>query len=583
MWTLPEAHPQPQHLSTPWRYLIWLAKRQPGVLTIALLCGIITFVAQAVTPYAGGRAIDSGLNLGVTSDILLWAGAMFAATLIQVVFGAIGHRYDTYSWIRAALTTSQLLGKKVSHSGDAIREELPTGEVVASVATDAHRIGDLYFQAAQFVGSMAAYVVVGAVMLSTSPRLGLIIALGLPAVALVLAFLVKPLQKRQEQQREVTGRLTSLGSDTVSGLRILRGIGGESVFTGQYRKQSQTVRQAGNRVASLQSTMDGLQVLLPGIFVAIVLWVGATEAVKGNITAGQLVTFYGYATFLTRPMHHLIMAVQVATRSQVGASKVLKVLRVTHNVRDTGTRTHIDDNAVFLDHTSRVSLHPGKLTAVVCEDPDVSAQILTRMARLNDDTDANHLVTLADTPVQEFTKATLRDAVVLGDPHAHIFAGTLRETLRGKHERNDADIHAAIVSAACEDVLESVPDGLESPLPEKGRSLSGGQRQRVALARALLTRAPRLLLIEPTSAVDAHTEARIAARLADARGGRATLLTTASPLLLDFMDIIHVVDQQGQVIRSGSHHDLMTATDDGARSYQRTVHRELDSPVTDQV
>ena len=105
-------------------------------------------------------------------------------------------------------------------------------------------------------------------------------------------------------------------------------------------------------------------------------------------------------------------------------------------------------------------------------------------------------------------------------------------------------------------MLDSVPDGLAGELPEKGRSLSGGQRQRVALARALLVDPEILVLVEPTSAVDAHTEARIAVRLADARRGRTTVVVTASPLVLDHVDEVAFV-QDGVVVARGRHEDLL--------------------------
>ena len=127
-------------------------------------------------------------------------------------------------------------------------------------------------------------------------------------------------------------------------------------------------------------------------------------------------------------------------------------------------------------------------------------------------------------------------------------------------------------------MLDSVPDGLAGELPEKGRSLSGGQRQRVALARALLIDPEILVLVEPTSAVDAHTEARIAARLADVRRGRTTLVVTASPLVLDHVDEVAFV-QDGAVRARGSHDELLAHGADDlevARAYRAVVGRQMD-------
>ena len=124
--------------------------------------------------------------------------------------------------------------------------------------------------------------------MSSSFVLGLVVLLGVPVLVMSLSFVIRPLQARQREQREEVGRLTALGADTVSGLRVLRGIGGEQVFLARYRDRSEQVRKAGVRVALPQSTLDSAQVLLPGIFVVIVTWLGARLAVEGRIRPGEL-------------------------------------------------------------------------------------------------------------------------------------------------------------------------------------------------------------------------------------------------------------------------------------------------------
>jgi ABC-type multidrug transport system fused ATPase/permease subunit len=121
-------------------------------------------------------------------------------------------------------------------------------------------------------------------------------------------------------------------------------------------------------------------------------------------------------------------------------------------------------------------------------------------------------------------------------------------------------------------VLEALPHGLDSEVTERGRSFSGGQRQRLSLVRALLTDAPVLVLVEPTSAVDAHTEARIAGRLREHRAGRTTVLVTASPLLLDAADHVIYLDA-GRLAAEGSHRELLETS----AAYRRTVIRGEDA------
>ncbi|MEP7766072.1 ABC transporter ATP-binding protein [Sanguibacter sp. 25GB23B1] len=572
---LPLPDPGNPPLTSPLAFLLWQARQQGAVLTLSVTCGILTFLSQAITPYVLGQALDEGLEKGLGSTLLLWALVMLAAGVVQVVAGAFGHRFDVENWLRAAFSTSQLVGNKISRSGDAITKDLATGEVVATVATDAMRLGELYFNAARLIGSIVAYIGVAILMLVTSPSLGIVVVVGLPAVAAILGLLVKPLQSRQSAQREASGKLTTLGADTVSGLRILRGIGGEGAFTDRYRQQSQRVREAGVRVATTQSYLDALQVLLPGLFVALVLWMGAQQAVAGTITPGQLVTFYGYATFLTWPMQNLTQSIQITTRAFVAVRKIITVLEVTPAAGDSPATTPMPPHGVELrDTTTGVAISPGRITALVSAHPDTSAHIATRMGRFDDAAEAATPVHLGGVLLADLDKSELRRRVVVAEATPHLFSGVLRDELDVRDRATDEEILEALRVADAQDVLDSTPGGLDGELPEKGRSLSGGQRQRVALARALLTEAEHLILVEPTSAVDAHTEARIADRLVTARAGRSTLVVTASPLVLDRVDEVLVV-RDGTVVATGTHRELLEGSGEEHDHYRTIVGRSL--------
>ncbi|MEI2648417.1 MAG: ABC transporter transmembrane domain-containing protein [Dermatophilaceae bacterium] len=157
---------------------------------------------------------------------------------------------------------------------------------------------------ARFSGAVVSYVVVAVLLLRASLELGLVVLLGVPLLVATLGLVVRPLQRRQTAQREESGRLIGLGADTVAGLRVLRGIGGEQEFLQRYAVQSRAVRDSGFRVAGFQATLDAAQVLLPGLFVIVVTWLGARFAIDGRITPGQLVAFYGYSAFLVYAAAH---------------------------------------------------------------------------------------------------------------------------------------------------------------------------------------------------------------------------------------------------------------------------------------
>ena len=582
---LPLPHPGPAPLTSPAALLWWQARRQGWLLLASIACGIVSNVAAASMPYVLGRIIDGGLGDGLSRSLWLGCAAFGAVGLVQVGANVWGHRLDVENWLRAAYATSQLIGHHVTRTGDAVTAELPTGEVVATVASDALRIGEVYAVAARFIGGIVAYGAVAVVLMHTSVTLGLLVLLGLPVVVSVLALLVKPLQRRQATQREASGRLTTLGADTVSGLRILRGIGGEDVFAGRYRAQSELVRRAGVGVAQTQSLLDALQTLLPGLFLSAVVWVGAHLALAGEISPGQLVAFYGFAAFLTQPLWTATEAMRVMTRAVVGCRKIIKVLEIPEAGADSADRRAAAaaespaPTEALVDELSGLVVRPGALLALVSADPDESARLATRLGRFRApagspaaDHESLGDVRWGTALLRELHLREVRDRIVVAESTPHLFTGVLAEELDVRGGATESDLLQAMHVADAADVLDSVPGGLAGAVEEKGRSLSGGQRQRVALARALLTEAEVLVLVEPTSAVDAHTEARIARRLAEARRGRTTILVTASPLVLDVVEEV-VLIEHGRVLARGSHRELLAATDATGRTYRAVVSR----------
>ncbi|HXH89866.1 MAG TPA: ABC transporter ATP-binding protein, partial [Gaiellaceae bacterium] len=430
---------------------------------------------------------------------------------------------------------------------------------------DAIRAGGAFDITARLAGAIASYFVVAAILLSASRTLGLVVLLGVPLLVGCLSFVIKPLQQRQREQREEVGQLTALGADTVAGLRVLRGIGGEQVFFDRYRSRSEEVRIAGVRVALPQSTLDASQVLLPGIFVVIVTWLGARFAIEGKIGPGELVAFYGYAAFLVIPLRTAAEAVDKVTRALVGTRRMLTILEVEPHVPNP-TEPHAEPppGALLADARSGLVVEPGRLVCLVSAVPDEAVGIADRLGRFADDDG----VTLGGVPLSDLPLASVRRRIVVSETDPILFSGVLRHELDPWGGTDDARLLDAIAVANAEDVLDALPDGLDGRVEERGREFSGGQRQRLVLARALLSNAEILVLVEPTSAVDAHTEARIARRLRESRAGRTTVVVSASPLVLDQADRV-VYLEHGRVVAAGTHRELLSTP-----AYRATVTRE---------
>ena len=596
--------------------LRWLLRRAAVPVTLATLAACTSNIIQAIVPAFLGQALDAGIENGLNGRVWGIGALLLVLFFVYAVGDTMLSYFGVTAWMRTAFDVDRLVGRQISATGKDLSRQVSTGEVATIIASDADYLGKFIEHLPALLGAAASFLVVAVLMLRTSVSLGLIVILGMPLVAAIVTLVIRPLQKRQAVQREAQSAVTTITTDTVAGLRILRGIGGEDVFARRYRDASQELRRRGVEVASSQATLMTLQVLLPGLFAAIVVWVAARMAVAGSLTPGGLITFYGYTAYLSWPLWVFTSSVQDYTRAVVGARRLSRLLEVAPAAGSLVERLNLDPAAAhpvsgdLVDTGSGLRLKEGRMTALVCPDPQVSADLATRLGRF---TDAGPTVTLAGRPLTTMPLEQVRASVVVSGATAQLFTGTLREALdvrsgpdpqqagledllRAETERTtgadvDQQVRAqereapgddrlieAIGIADAGDVLTSLSEGLAGMITEKGRSLSGGQRQRVALARALLTEAPTLVLIEPTSALDSHTEARVAAQVHRARAGRTTVVVTASPLVLEACDEVVLLDSSGTELLRSTHRELMAMARDGhaqAADYRAVVSRAM--------
>ena len=564
MRELPLGHPGTPNLRSPARFLLWVARGQLGTLALGIVYGVVWMGALAVVPALVGRAIDQGVASGDRAGLLHGSALILAAGLVSAAAGILRHRTAVVNWLTASYRVQQLLVRQAVRLGGSLPRRVPTGEVAAVGSYDAERIGSAMDIVARLSGALVSFVVVAVMLLRTSTTLGLLVVVGVPMLSAGVGPLLRPLHRRRTRHRELVGGLTTVGADTVSGLRVLRGIGGEEVFSRRYAAASQEVRAAGLAAARVQSLLDAAEVALPGVFVVAVTWLGARLAVAGQVGVGELIAFYGYAAFLVLPVRTVTEAADKFTRALVGARRAVEVLALEPELAS-GSAPEPPAGSPLVDGESGLVVEPGQLTAVVAGVPEEAAAIADRLGRFAD----GDRVCLGGVALRDLPLEVVRRRVLVSEHDPRLFTGRLGEELDPTGTAPAERVLAAVETASASDVLEALPGGLDSEVAERGRSFSGGQRQRLVLARALVADPEILVLVEPTSAVDAHTEARIADGLAAARAGRATVVCTTSPLLLDRADKVALV-AGGRVVAEGAHRDLL----DTEPRYRAVVTRE---------
>ncbi|MFF2410421.1 ABC transporter transmembrane domain-containing protein [Streptomyces sp. NPDC058092] len=620
---LPYSDPGDPDVRSGPRFLIWLGRNQLRGQLKSLSWGLLHQCSLAGLPPAVGFAVQAVIDR--SGSRLAWAGGLIAVLGVLIALGdTMLHRTAITNWITAAARVQQLLARKTAELGSALTRRVAAGEVVAVSTGDVEKIGWFVEALSRFAAAAAALVLICAGLILYLPSLGILVTLAMPLLALAVLPLLPRATRRADLQREKAGKATELASDTVAGLRVLRGIGGEELFLGRYRRASQEVRKAAVRSARMWSLISAIQVLLPGVLLISLVVYGATLARDGRIEVGQLVTVYSAATLLLFPLRHFEEIAMAYSFSRPSAKRAVRVLSLHRT--DRPSTVDAAPTGDLYDPVTGLMAPSGLFTAVVCGDPDEAGRLAERLgghahedgaATGNEDGNADAdrnapkdstrgadrngpengrrastdgitterrppSVLLGGVPLDELPLDSARTAVLVQDKDPVLLSGTLRELLdvpaSGRVSAEDA-----LSAAQCGDVLDSLAqasvatdgDPMTTRITERGRSLSGGQRQRLALARSLVTDPEVLVLDEPTSAVDSHTEARVAAGIKGLRQGRTTVAFASSPLLLDLADRVVLV-HGGTVVAVGAHRELLR-TD---LRYRAVVTRETDDETT---
>ena len=595
---------------SPGAFLRWHLRRQPGVIAAATVVGFLWQLPFTLGPFLVGKAVDQGILAGSSADLLQWAGLLGLVTVTGAVFGIAMHTLVVRSWLIALYGTIQMVARKSVQLGHVLPRRTPTGEAISVASSDSDEFGALTEITARAGSQLVAYLVVAAIVLNTSPAMGVLVLVAAPVIVGAALPLLRPLHRRQEVERSRSSELTSMATDIVAGLRVLRGIGGEQTFGRNYSEQSQRTRRAGVSAGLWQAAIEATGVLLSGGFLVLLMWAGTRRVLTGELTVGQLISFLGYGLFMLGPIQTFFEFAQKLTRALVSARKAIVLFEQAPPWREQPVPVLLPLGGDLVDEVTGFVAASGLFTIVVSAVPEATAELADRLGRyLPADVEplaeepgrelkgraarlaraeraaerariaaADELlgsrewgVRLGDVDLGTASLADVRHRIVVSDTASQVFAGTLQDAIDplGRLTREEAEETIRVADA--EDVYDSLPGGWQGVLDERGRGLSGGQRQRVVLARVLAADAGILVLVEPTSAVDAHTEARIAERVASHRRGRTTVVATVSPLWLHHADRVALLEG-GRVAAVGGHDELLESN----AAYRRLVARAFD-------
>lgn len=548
--------------------------------------GVLALLATAgrvVVPVLVQQIIDRGfdaqtsiVDLGIVIRLVGFGAVAVAITAIAT--GAMNLRLAVVS--ERAL--SNLRRRAFAHIHDLSMLHQATeqrGVLVARVTTDIDQISRfMQWAGLQLVVSAGQAFLALVVMLVLSWQLALVVIALVPVIVVVIRVFQGRLDRAYQVVRQRIGRVLGTLAETVVGAQVIRSYGIEDRTRERLDTTIESHRHAAVRAGWLSAWFSAAGEVLSSLVIAGVLVVGAILAVEGVTTVGVVVAFLFLAQLFVEPIQAFGEAVNEAQNAIAGWRRVIEILDVEPDVADPGAAgadlpagplgvhfdgvdfaypSHGGGEGERVLHGVEVTIQPQTRVAIVGETGSGKTTFAKLLTRLMDPTGG--AVRVGGVALDQVRFASLRDRVVMVPQDGMLFAGSIsRNVLMGDTGADDAAVGRAFDELGLADWVATLPEGMDTPVGERGDALSAGERQLVALARAYLADPDVLVLDEATSAVDPAAEMRLQRALAGLTAGRTTVTIAHRLSTAEQADRVLVFDR-GRIVEDGTHRDLLAA------------------------
>ena len=550
------------------RLLTFLKPYRGGVIA-SLLLAAAAMGTGVLIPYLVGRTVDDiragGGDLWPLAVAVAAAGVLRLALTVprRVVAGrvSLGVEYDLRNRMYTHLQAQEL----------SFFDSQQTGQLMSRSTVD---LGSIRF----FLGyglifmmqSVLTILIAAGVMVAVNPVLAAVALAPMPlAIWVACRYGARNRPASQEVQQRIA-ELTAEAEENVSGVRVVKAFAQEQRQLRRFNKAVRRVFDQSMVSTRLRAFYNPFIGFLPQLGLAAIILVGGRQAVNGTITIGEFVAFYGYVVMLTSPMRTLGFALGMAQRATASGARVFQILdrrpQLTsapgapplpagHGRVELRGVTFGYDAAEPVLRDVDLEVEAGRTLALVGGTGSGKSTLVSLISRLYDVQEGAVLVDGAD--VRDVNLASLRREIAHVSEDAFLFSASLAENIAyARPDVSEDEIREASRRAGLAEFVETLPEGYETPVGERGLTLSGGQRQRVALARALVARPRILILDDATSSVDATTEGRIKDALREVMRGRTTFVIAHRLSTIALADEIAVLEE-GRIVARGTHEELL--------------------------
>jgi ATP-binding cassette, subfamily B, multidrug efflux pump len=555
------------------RHLIPYLRRHRVAFVVGGVSVLLTNLFQVWTPWLVRQAVDH-VQRGVTRGALARdASLILLAVVLQGIFLYVMRMTLIRASRRMEYELRNDLFDHLARLPASIYRTRKVGDLMSRATNDLDAVRDLLGPGIMYFANTAVTLVMAVVLMCRiDVRLTLLALVPLPILSLLMARMSARLYHQYQAIQESFAALTAKAQETLAGIRVVKAHVEEEGELEAFRVIHDDYTEKNRGMIRVMSAIWPALSLLGGIASAIVLWVGGSAVVRGQITLGELVAFQIYLGMLIWPMVAFGWVTNLFQRGAASMGRIRAIfdLEVENDVRRDGATAPSPGSAVELrgvgfhyPGTERMvlrrvdlTLRPGESVAIVGRTGSGKTTLLNLIARLYEPTEGT--LVLGGVPGEHWPRGVLRRRLGLVPQETFLFSDTIRANIAFGFDDGDSvpDVERAARRAGLGSDLEQFPQGLETILGERGITLSGGQKQRVALARALALERPVLLLDDAFASVDPGTEEQILEALFALEPRPAILLATHRRSALLRVDRIIVLDD-GEIVASGTHQELI--------------------------